>query len=681
GKIVKKSVLLDRAIEVSGNVRELQTRLERQTGTTADSVREELRQMIESLTEARLTCELTRKLLDIDNEFVAAFADRNVQRYLSAAKHIKNVKELVTAERMNIEFATIFDALVQKYSINHDKFSSETLKLWKNEVSWVVFQLDPSRKSTRLQVNRNKDTLEDLIQTLNVFEICEPRVYAFAQSFKNDVLTPCIVDKISVTSSSSAEHYVLSVSSVTEDKPNVVQVIENLTVAFEFIYNHLDLKIDEERRFISELGALLADNFLSNLVSQSLSEAIPTKRQELPNYEALARKIIDFNNLLKNINFLPADCDKLVKFCGNVEEQFLDKTIERYLSTAREISKLKLHDITTVNSDPVEGSESREFDNAKVKKETSVPFSEIPEDFGQFPACQLSKSVLDLMTLVRQILDNVASSEHPIPNTPVRLFCTARDCINLYVELIPVIHFKLLESLPQEAALFHNNCFYIAHELITLNEPYRAKYNDQVVKIMGSFVDLVSYVRAQGLKVMEFQVSKQNDTIMGIISRSSLNSLAEDVVSSSLEKSLRQCVHQLSFLESMWVTVLPSHVYNRIMGQLCNSFLDEVIGQVCSNKDIKESAATHLARIFGYVQECLPKLFEEPLEVHRHVKKWYKFLELIRILDGSLIEIGDRWADGKGPLAIEFTAEQVRHLIKALFQVSDRRSAVLSRIK
>lgn len=51
------------------------------------------------------------------------------------------------------------------------------------------------------------------------------------------------------------------------------------------------------------------------------------------------------------------------------------------------------------------------------------------------------------------------------------------------------------------------------------------------------------------------------------------------------------------------------------------------------------------------------------------------------MLNGGLKDIDDRWTDGKGPLAQEFTADQVKHLIRALFQATDRRSALLSRIK
>lgn len=40
-----------------------------------------------------------------------------------------------------------------------------------------------------------------------------------------------------------------------------------------------------------------------------------------------------------------------------------------------------------------------------------------------------------------------------------------------------------------------------------------------------------------------------------------------------------------------------------------------------------------------------------------------------------------RWADGKGPLAEEFSAAEVKSLIRALFQNTERRAAALAKIK
>lgn len=64
-----------------------------------------------------------------------------------------------------------------------------------------------------------------------------------------------------------------------------------------------------------------------------------------------------------------------------------------------------------------------------------------------------------------------------------------------------------------------------------------------------------------------------------------------------------------------------------------------------------------------------------------YVKKWRQFEELITILNASLMDIEERWADGKGPLAYEFSVEQVKQLIRALFQNTSRRAEVLAKIK
>ena len=65
----------------------------------------------------------------------------------------------------------------------------------------------------------------------------------------------------------------------------------------------------------------------------------------------------------------------------------------------------------------------------------------------------------------------------------------------------------------------------------------------------------------------------------------------------------------------------------------------------------------------------------------RYVRKWNCCTPIIVVLNASLLEIDDCWVSGKGPLAKEFTPDEVKRLIRALFQNTDRRAGVLSRIK
>ena len=49
------------------------------------------------------------------------------------------------------------------------------------------------------------------------------------------------------------------------------------------------------------------------------------------------------------------------------------------------------------------------------------------------------------------------------------------------------------------------------------------------------------------------------------------------------------------------------------------------------------------------------------------------------MLNARLHEILDRWTDG--PLSAEMSPAQVKHMIRALFENNDRRSATLAAIK
>lgn len=50
------------------------------------------------------------------------------------------------------------------------------------------------------------------------------------------------------------------------------------------------------------------------------------------------------------------------------------------------------------------------------------------------------------------------------------------------------------------------------------------------------------------------------------------------------------------------------------------------------------------------------------------------------ILSASLLEITEHWAEGTGALTLNFRAEEIKHLIRALFQNTKRRADALNKI-
>ncbi|KAM4547477.1 centromere/kinetochore protein zw10 homolog [Fundulus diaphanus] len=127
------------------------------------------------------------------------------------------------------------------------------------------------------------------------------------------------------------------------------------------------------------------------------------------------------------------------------------------------------------------------------------------------------------------------------------------------------------------------------------------------------------------------------------------------------------------------------------MGNLLNTAITEILAKIMMLEDISSEDGEHLHTLCQTVIEEGPLVFiplaEENKnkryqeEVPLYVKKWSTFKELVIVLRANLQEIVDRWADGKGPLAVEFSSSEVKSLIRALFQNTERRAAALTKIK
>uniref|UniRef100_A0A2D4GD67 Centromere/kinetochore protein zw10 homolog n=1 Tax=Micrurus corallinus TaxID=54390 RepID=A0A2D4GD67_MICCO len=174
------------------------------------------------------------------------------------------------------------------------------------------------------------------------------------------------------------------------------------------------------------------------------------------------------------------------------------------------------------------------------------------------------------------------------------------------------------------------------------------------------------------------------------ISRNFSNLDDEDNYSAA-NRAVRQVLHQLKRLGKIWQDVLPVNIYCRAMGTLLNTALVEIIGRVTALEDISAENADRLHALCKTVVDEGPRIFV-PLpeekenrhfqeEVPVYVAKWMMFQELMLVLQASLQEIVDRWAGSKGPLAAEFSPSEVKNLIRALFQNTERRAAALASIK
>lgn len=256
-----------------------------------------------------------------------------------------------------------------------------------------------------------------------------------------------------------------------------------------------------------------------------------------------------------------------------------------------------------------------------------------------------------------------------------------REIFSQYATIVGDHHRKLLETIPQQVALYHNNCMFISQTLMEWNKTYQNKLKKSVLICPPIFIDQAHTLRKSGIETFSNYTEEQIRQIQSIVGESGLKGLKTgNNPGPSTEKSIRECLRKQELLKTVWQKVLTASVYNKTLGHILDSFCNFLINAVVGVPDISVDAAELLITIYNVVITRAPKLFLDPTEVSLYVDSWNKLNELVLVLDSSMLDINNRWASGKGPLALYFKPEEVKDLIRALFQNTDLRASMLNRI-
>uniref|UniRef100_A0A8C7ASG8 Centromere/kinetochore protein zw10 homolog n=1 Tax=Neovison vison TaxID=452646 RepID=A0A8C7ASG8_NEOVI len=450
------------------------------------------------------------------------------------------------------------------------------------------------------------------------------------------------------------------------EHPSPSEVFAKIRLVLEMLQKQLlDLPLDTDlenektpKIVLAEmLGDVVWEDLSECLIKNCLVYSIPTNSSKLQQYEEVS-----------------------FSFCINVREAFL------VLITPD--SKISVPDLPHPEKD--EKPEVQKMSTTQYNEVVNLePENTLDQHSFSLPTCRISESVKQLMELAYQtLLEATTSSDQ----CAVQLFYSVRNIFHLFHDVVPTYHKENLQKLPQLAAIHHNNCMYIAHHLLTLGHQFRSRFAPILCDGTTTFVDLVPGFRRLGTECFLGQMRAQKGELLERLSSArNFSNMDDEENYSAASKAVRQVLHQLKRLGIVWQDVLPVNIYCKAMGTLLNTAISEIIGRITALEDISTEDADRLYSLCKTVMDEGPQVFA-PLseesknkkyqeEVPVFVPKWMPFKELMMMLQASLQEIGDRWADGKGPLAAAFSSSEVRALIRALFQNTERRAAALAKIK
>ncbi|CAB1352382.1 unnamed protein product [Coregonus sp. 'balchen'] len=453
------------------------------------------------------------------------------------------------------------------------------------------------------------------------------------------------------------------------------------------MYPSLNVEVSEQQ----------GEGTLLSLQCAETPEEHPSPSQVYTKVLVVIKETEEFEKSLKEMQYLRGDATELLKYARDINCHFASKKCKDVIVAARKLMTSEMHNTVKITPDsklsvpklPSPGDNKGKQEAKKLEASRLENEKQLGARTLCLPVCRISESVQELMGLALHTLSEAVGSSS---QCATQLFFAVRNIFQLFYDVVPTYHKENLLKFPHLAAIQHNNCMYIAHHLLTLGHQFRPHLPYPLSEGAATFVDLVPGFRKLGAQCFLAQLNVQRAEMLERLSTAhNFSNLDDEDNYSAASKAVRQVIHQLKRLGTVWQDVLPVNIYCKAMGTLLNTAISELIAKIMMLEDISTEDGEHLHILCQTIIEEGPLVFiplpEESKnkkyqeEVPVYVKKWITFKELVIVLRANLQEIVDRWAEGKGPLALEFCSSEMKSLIRALFQNTERRAVALSKIK
>ncbi|XP_045573178.1 centromere/kinetochore protein zw10 homolog isoform X6 [Salmo salar] len=640
------------------------------------------------------------------------------KKYVIAAKQLEKARHSADSlKAWKGSELPLLRALSSELTVQRENLIYHLGDEWKRLAVW---KLPPSKEPTgmksflktelQLTLGGTKEPqqspsplLSCVLQALTIQGELQHKIKLFSQVLLKYLLKPLITyPSLNVeVSEQQGEGTLLSLqfAETPEEHPSPSQVYTKVLMVLKTIHTHLlDVSVGE-RKVSVILGDLVWQEMSHCIIHECLLYSIPTNSCQLEQYSAVIKETEEFEKSLKEMQYLRGDSTELLKYAQDVNCHFASKKCKDVIVAARKLMTSEMHNTVKLTPDsklsvpmmPSPGSGDIKDKQGAKKLEASRFENE--KQLGArtlcLPVCRISESVQQLMELALHTLSEAVGSSS---QCATQLFFTVRNIFQLFYDVVPTYHKENLLKFPHLAAIQHNNCMYIAHHLLTLGHQFSPHLPDPLSEGAATFVDLVPGFRKLGAHCFLAHLNVQRAEMLERLSTArNFSNLDDEDNYSAASKAVRQVIHQLKRLGTVWQDVLPVNIYCKAMGILLNTAISELIAKIMMLEDISTEDGEHLQILCQTIIEEGPLVFiplpEENKnkkyqeEVPVYVKKWITFKELVIVLRANLQEIVDRWAEGKGPLALEFSSSNMKSLIRALFQNTERRAVALTKIK
>eukprot|EP00050_Salpingoeca_kvevrii_P011099 m.12692 g.12692 ORF g.12692 m.12692 type:complete len:759 (+) comp3255_c0_seq2:29-2305(+) len=695
--------------DLEDEIKSLQADLENMTSSVANG---RLAQLVESAAEQRVLAKqlhVTRGTIAVldrlskINEHLSAFSDCFGRGQLD-----ESAQHLLTAETMLANLTpndtqgscdpAIFKTVRTELQRQRSQLKTLLSRVWRESISWRISDGDGTAKTVLTISHTALGTSEHtslefaaVIPAMARLGMLQSKFDSFVKLLHSNFVNPLLTQ-----TQSSLEPFVqrlpqsskLSLVSAADSKEpssargrrkaatiDTGKILDGLSEIIEFCLGALlpagSPALSAKRtEYLEVFGAALWPTLRVTIVNDFLAKCV-TQQTAKPAFNDQVLQATDkFEDYLIKAKLLSDGVCELRNYAADAIIHQSNKKRQRLLESAREILTNETWNTVQVDHNTERGG------LAPAGTNTDAGDAErLSERVYSLPTCHISMATQSLIQLVYSTLAEMSTVD---PESAVQSFFAVRDMLDLFRAVVPYRQKEALATVPQTAVIFHNDCFYIAHHLLSLGHQFRGELPDELAQT-ATFIDLVPVFQELGERHFLAMLEKQKTELQESLKTCQGFGGTDDPARlAAVERGLKQVAHHLGLLSAAWKNVMATSLYDRSLGALVDLVLKDVVDHILRLEDISEAETHSLHRVLSMLLQKMVSYWPaEKSKFDDFVPSWTKFLQLSTLLQTSLRAMVDQWKAGE----LVFKADELRNLIRAIFANTDLRANCLYEIR
>ena len=339
--------------------------------------------------------------------------------------------------------------------------------------------------------------------------------------------------------------------------------------------------------------------------------------------------------------------------------------------------------------------EDRKTPSPTMHRKQSIPSANGDQDSEQEVTLVERYTITDIPDQVLAIIDKDVRDAEELEEPSFAALSSANPAAGL--KAIPshtLAMFRALATTYYSTKLssgnmhLYNDASYIVQKL---REVLESDKEESLGALKSDCLIMERFARAAYAREMELQRTILGDILDGA---QGFQSCTKQPYAMQCETAVSSAVDRIRTMHVEWRPILSNSALLQSIGSLVSTVVDKVMRDILDMEDIEDSESQRLASFCNQVS-ALDDLFvsgkpqqlgedakqEQDSVPHTfvYVPSWLRFQYLANILESSLVEIKYLW--GKSELKMEFSADEVVDLIRALFAETRQRRDAIAEIR